>query len=115
MEQALAKAKTDWVKRTECAEEAASLYETKYRSFLAEQAGILAAHLAEGEPCPVCGSVHHPSPAALSENAVTEQEVEDAKQAREQAEQAREEAYHAFESMRTKQKETGTFLTAEGA
>ena len=50
MEQALAKAKTDWVKRTECAEEAASLYETKYRSFLSEQAGILAAHLAEGEP-----------------------------------------------------------------
>lgn len=110
MEQALAKAKTDWVKRTECAEEAASLYETKYRSFLAEQAGILAAHLAEGEPCPVCGSVHHPSPAALSENAVTEQEVEDAKQEREQAEQAREEAYHAFESMRTKQKETALFL-----
>ena len=110
MERMLTKAETAWVKSTEQAEKAASLYETKYRSFLSEQAGILAAHLAEGEPCPVCGSVHHPSPAALSENAVTEQEVEDAKQAREQAEQAREEAYHAFEAMRTKQKETALFL-----
>ena len=110
VERMLTKAETAWVKSTEQAEKAASLYETKYRSFLSEQAGILAVHLTEGEPCPVCGSVHHPSPAALSENAVTEQEVEDAKQAREQAEQAREEAYHAFESMRTKQKETALFL-----
>ena len=33
------------------------------------QAGILAEGLAEGTPCPVCGSVHHPSPASRPEGA----------------------------------------------
>lgn len=48
-------------------------------AFLREQAGILAAEvLMEGEACPVCGSVHHPSPATLSSDAVTELQVKKA-------------------------------------
>lgn len=43
-----------------------------YRS----QAGLLAADLAEGMPCPVCGSVSHPHPAALPEKAVTREDFE---------------------------------------
>lgn len=46
--------------------------------FLREQAGILAQEvLAEGEACPVCGSLHHPSPARLSGDAVTEEQVKE--------------------------------------
>lgn len=49
--------------------------------FLREQAGILAKErLAPGIPCPVCGSLEHPSPAVLPENAVTEAEVRNAQE-----------------------------------
>ncbi len=62
-------------------------YEWKNKSFIAEQAGLLAADLEEGQPCPVCGALEHPEKAQLSAHAVTEQQVEEAKQAREQADQ----------------------------
>ena len=39
------------------------------------RAGLLASKLVEGEKCPVCGSVHHPEPAKLTESAVSEEEV----------------------------------------
>lgn len=62
-------------------------YEGKNRSFIAEQAGLLAANLEDGRPCPVCGALEHPKKAKLSAHAVTKQQVEEAKQAREQADQ----------------------------
>ena len=54
-------------------------YDAKNKAFLHEQAGILASTLADGMPCPVCGSVSHPSPAAISEHAPTEADVKQAK------------------------------------
>lgn len=60
-------------------------YEEKNRIFIEEQVGIIAEKLQEGEPCPVCGSLEHPKKACLSEEAVTQQEVEQAKRQREQA------------------------------
>lgn len=47
------------------------------RQYLLEQAGVLAEHLTEGMPCPVCGSVHHPQKAVLSDTAPTEKECND--------------------------------------
>ncbi|MDD6034546.1 MAG: SMC family ATPase, partial [Oscillospiraceae bacterium] len=51
-------------------------YQDNQRRFLSEQAGILAASLIDGEPCPVCGSRTHPAPAAACTNAPTEQQLE---------------------------------------
>ncbi|MGN1105480.1 MAG: AAA family ATPase, partial [Huintestinicola sp.] len=51
-------------------------YKLLNKAFHDEQAGILAQELSEGEPCPVCGSVHHPSPAAKSQSAPSKEQVE---------------------------------------
>ncbi|MGN1007302.1 MAG: AAA family ATPase, partial [Butyricicoccus sp.] len=56
-------------------------FQAKERAFLCEQAGILAATLTPGVPCPVCGAREHPAPAALSAGAVTEQQLEQARNA----------------------------------
>lgn len=53
--------------------------------FFSEQAGILAKDLEENTPCPVCGSLHHPKPATLSNSAISQKKLEDAKKLAETA------------------------------
>lgn len=56
-------------------------YGALQEQFFREQAGILAKEkLISGHPCPVCGSLEHPQPARLSENAVTEADVRKAQE-----------------------------------
>lgn len=49
--------------------------------FLLEQAGIMAEQLRDNESCPVCGSLDHPSPAAHSMNAPSQEDVKRAEKA----------------------------------
>lgn len=52
--------------------DALSLIEGQY---LSGSAFVLAGHLIDGEPCPVCGSIHHPDPAKRPSEAITEEDV----------------------------------------
>lgn len=73
---------------TKKAETCQADYNTKNKAFLDEQAGILASTLVESEKCPVCGSVTHPSPATLSHDAPSEEELNKTKTAWEKAQSA---------------------------
>ena len=77
----LTRLQTRYLRAEQTARERLREYEEKNIAFLREQAGILAADLTEGMPCPVCGSVEHPRLAVISRNAPTEEAVKQAEKA----------------------------------
>ena len=57
-------------------------------AWISGTAGALAGELTEGEPCPVCGSTTHPSPATAGTDGATRQQVEAAEEHQRQADEA---------------------------
>ena len=57
----------------------------KEKEFFREQAGILAENLKENEPCPVCGSLHHPNLAIKSKSVLTKEELDNLKEKEEKS------------------------------
>lgn len=114
-EQIVEQTKKNWEQTSLSASESAKHYEHMYEAFLKEQAGILAENLSAGCPCPVCGSTVHPDPAKLSDHAVTELEVEQAKKTRATAEEKRDLAYAAFEAEKTEKQKLAQAVEKEEA
>lgn len=89
-------------------------HDSKYRMFIEGQAGILAQSLTDGQPCPVCGSREHPDKAGISAGAVTEQQVEDAKQARELADKSLQEYREKFQKIKEECEQQKALLFRDG-
>ena len=72
----------------ELAREATERVRATRLAWISGTAGALAGELTEGEPCPVCGSTTHPSPASAGTDGATRQQVEAAEEHQRQADEA---------------------------
>ena len=77
-------------------------YQSAEQKFNAAQAGILASKLIEGSPCPVCGSIHHPQIASLSNNVPSETEIKKLKDTMESIRQKKQKQSEAAATSKTK-------------
>lgn len=88
----LAHAVGEYKKASQKANNLQAVYNEQNRAFLNGQAGLLAEDLKDGEPCPVCGSSIHPSPAVAAGGAPAGHQVDAAKAAWEKAGDAQRKA-----------------------
>ncbi len=82
------KKRLEYKEKRAVSDKAKDEYESLYRAYLDAQAGIMAKDLEEGEPCPVCGSVHHPNKATTSVDAPDKERLDSSKKAAEAADKA---------------------------
>lgn len=76
-------------------------YEEKNHAYIAAQSAFLAMELADGVPCPVCGSLQHPSPARFTENTVTKKVLESAQKKEQACQGEKEQCILQFEAAKT--------------
>ena len=108
----LEKAKAKLLKLKQSVEEEKSAWYAAQKAYsLAEEAylsgasTVLASRLEEGKPCPVCGSVHHPSPAKAQGEHISEDVVNAKREAEKQASQRANTAFQLFTREEEKHKE----------
>lgn len=77
-------------------------YQSAEQKFNAAQAGILASKLIEGSPCPVCGSIHHPQIASLSNDVPSETKIKKLKDTMESIHQKKQKQSEAVTASETK-------------
>lgn len=73
------------------------------RIFMEGQAFVLAGKLTDGQPCPVCGSLSHPAPAAAGEDRITEKDVKDAERQMHLSDDAEKKIRHEAEAYQAKE------------
>ena len=113
--EALKAAQDDYSSKADYSCNICKQYEALNRAYLDEQAGVLAADLHDGKPCPVCGATEHPVLAVLSSKAPTKSELDKSKKAMEKAEKETIEVNNAANNLTgqvgTKKKEIISIAT----
>lgn len=71
--------------------------------FMEGQAFVLAEKLTDGQPCPVCGSLSHPAPAAAGEDRIMEKDVKNAERQMHLSEDAEKKIRHEAEAYQAKE------------
>ncbi len=92
LEKELEKAQKKYIDAASVSEDMLNKYNVLNKLYLDSQAGILAETLAEGQPCPVCGSLLHPQKAVKPIEAPSEAEL---KKARKEADKRAKETEEA--------------------
>lgn len=87
--------------RTKQSEAASAILRQKEQEWAKHQASVLAAGLKLGEPCPVCGSLEHPSPASTPGIGVSDADLETLRESTKKAEENRRKAETECHSAKT--------------
>ncbi|MCI8807235.1 MAG: SMC family ATPase [Oscillospiraceae bacterium] len=90
-----ARAQEDYREKARTAREREDAWQSINRAYLDAQAGVLAGDLRPGTPCPVCGSLEHPRPAPMPQEAPDEAAWKGAEQAARLAQRQAAEASRA--------------------
>lgn len=112
----LEKLRKEYIKAKIDNQEKSRIYTEMNNAFLDEQAGIIAETLAEGKPCPVCGSIEHPHIAVKHPGAPTKAQVNNARKAADEASELASKASAACSSASAvcdQKKETAEKISAE--
>lgn len=68
--------------------EAQKQYDEARQEYFGNLAGVLVTELVEDEPCPVCGSIHHPNPAQTDLDAMSKEKLNEFETAKNEAQVA---------------------------
>ncbi len=81
------KAQEDYQEKAQAAQQLEEAWRKINRAYLDAQAGVLARSLRPGTPCPVCGSIEHPCPAPMPQEAPSEAKWKQAEKSSKTAQQ----------------------------
>lgn len=101
----LCKLQKEYLEAEKEEEEAKVLYEQTDKAYRHGMAGILAESLEEGKPCPVCGSMNHPRPAAEDRGLPTREQIKRQRECYEKKQKTRMELHGKTVAWVAKKKE----------